>query len=188
MNIDEAKEIIEYAGITIPQLEECYKLLSGETPAGEHPRLVGEHAERAGNMEPTTSQGQSLRVGQTKDGVKLQRHTDELLIEAEEDEKMIQISLDDGEPDQAEYWKESAARKREISRIITEILSEPRTMSEAEVVEECGLCRDGKVVNAVDGSGLVPCPKCEPHGGDAGSGACLPNDKCAGTDARRKDQ
>lgn len=120
---------------------ECGEFLAGETPAGEHPRLVGEHAERAGNMEPTTSQGHSLRVGETKGGVELRRITEEMRDEASAARDIVEnYSSMRSYEEMVAYETRADALEDYATKIEAALLSEIPDESEAEGVVECPSC------------------------------------------------
>ena len=154
---------------------EALKRLSGVSPSGEHPRLVGEHAERWTDKGATTSQGQSLRVGETKGGVELIGLVEHLREEASGMLGIYQMADDDDDPRIKQNSQQLALTYSHWATLLSELLAEPQPQSVAGDVEECLGCGVKLTPPEIEDNECVLCETKIRHGGDDGSGACLPN-------------
>lgn len=146
------------------------------SPAGEHLRLVGEHAKRADRHGATTDQGHSLRVGRTKGGSELQRLVERWKKKESDFREQAEEARADRDWTHEIGWDLKADEvKRYREELEAALLSETQPQSVAEDVQRCGECR----TPLEDDGEVISCPECfeimDDSPRDDVSGACLPN-------------
>jgi len=125
---------------------------SDRAPQVPDHRLVGEHAERAENKTPTNL-ADSSRVGQTKEGVELQRLVDFLKRQAAHQEWLGARRSKQGQRLYS-YRMKKAAEYHRWASLVVELCAAPLTQSDSNGGEGC------KHDRIDEHDGLLTCLSC----------------------------